>query len=104
MPYEVEDLKIALANLEGGGVQYVYTEHYVEKISERSIDEMGLDEKIESESPKSIEKLPGHHNRFLLSFSWDEECDLKVFVDFLFPTYILLLTVLFERRSDDGEA
>lgn len=80
MDFEVNDLEKILESLEEGTLKLAYTEHFLEKMEHRNIDDDDVYYKLVGGRPKQIRKFEKGSNLFELSYEWDEANDIIVII------------------------
>lgn len=98
---DTEDLKKVLHHLKEDPMRIILTEHFIEKLEERGIDEGMVYRKLEHARPKSIRKLPEPYDAFEVSYYWMKNERLIVNLLLFLPDSVILITA-FIRSENNG--
>ena len=96
---DTEDLKKVLNHLKEDPMRTILTEHFIEKVEERGIDEEMVYRKLEHARPNSIQKLPEPYDAFEVSYYWMKKERLIVNL-LLFPPDSVILITAFIRSEE----
>ncbi|WP_407415187.1 hypothetical protein [Methanobrevibacter sp.] len=70
--YSTDDLKYILQTINGDLMRIILTEHYLQKLEHRHIDEILIDKKLLEEEPIDIKRVSHSPDDFTLTFKSDE--------------------------------
>ena len=96
MTFEISNLRKVLSKLKDVDESIIYTEHYLEKIGHRKIDEEMVWNKLRDSMPDKIAKLPYGSQRYKVSFVCGDD-ELIVFLKLFLPKSIILISAYFKN-------
>jgi len=99
--YTVDTVKAILPHLKDDPMRTILTEHFLEKIWHRGIDEDRIYEILESQTPKSIAALKDSSVKFELTYRWDDKKDLVVILSARPPFSVILASAYFREGFDE---
>lgn len=89
---KTDDLKKVLSNLKDDPMRTILTEHFVEKVEDRGIDENMIYVKLEHAMPKSIRMICDTNGIFELSYYWMKNERLIIILSLEPPCRVILIT------------
>ena len=99
--YTVDTVKEILPHLKDNPMRTILTEHFLEKMWHRSIDEDVIYEMLENQTPKSITALKDSNVNFELTYECDDGQDLVVILSAHPPFSVILISAYFREVFDE---
>jgi len=99
--YTIDDVKEILPRLKEDPMRTILTEHFLEKIEHRGIDEGRIYEILENQMPKAISKFRDSNVNFELTYEWDEAEDLSVILTAHPPYSVILISAYLREFFDE---
>lgn len=96
---DADDLKKVLKHLKEDPMRTILTEHFIEKLEERGIDEEMVYRKLEHARPKSIRKLLEPYDAFEVSYYWMKKERLIVNLLLFLPDSVILITAFIRSEK-----
>lgn len=94
---KTDDLKKVLNNLKEDPRRTILTEHFVEKVEDRGIEEKMVYMKLEHVNPRSIRMICDINDIFELSYYWMKNERLIVILSLEPPCRVILITAFIRR-------
>ena len=99
--YTVNRLKEILPHLKEDSMRTILTEHFLEKMEHRSIDDDMIYEVLENQNPKSIVRLRDSGIDFKLTYDWDEVEDLVIILAPHLQYCVIIISAYFQEVFDE---
>jgi hypothetical protein len=99
--YTIDDVKEILPHLKDDPMRTILTEHFLEKMAHRSIDDDVIYEILENKMPKDIVALEDSNVDFELTYEWDGMEDLAVILSAHPPYSVILISAYFKEVFDE---
>ena len=99
--YTIGRVKEILPHLKDDPMRTILTEHFLEKIAHRSIDDDRIYEILENQTPKDIVALEDSNIDFELTYAWNEMEDLVVILSAHPPYSVILISAYFKEFFDE---
>ena len=99
---KTDDLKNVLKNLKEDPMRTILTEHFIEKVEERGIDESMVYMKLEHAIPRSVRRISEARDIFELSYYWMKNEKLIIVILLFPPESVVLITAFLRGENDEN--
>ncbi len=101
MTYTIKTIEGILPYLKEDVMRMLLTEHFLEKMEHRGIDDDLITDVLADRTPKSIVQFKDSDIHFELTYEWDDEEDLVIIVSAHPPRSVMLISAYFREVFDE---
>lgn len=102
MTYDIDFVKNVLKHLKEDPMRITYTEHYLEQIEKRDIQDVYVTELLENKNPNEIHHI--QNSRFELHYILEDSSRLQVTIDMFNRNSIILISAIAKKDHVNSQS